>query len=128
MTIAPKTRNTLGRIMAGLITCLTLTAPALADSFDVPDIVVEQPAGTNIVDGGSAAGAAYAKDYRDKRYHGPDDEYDPAWNWQGAVADLRVYYRLGRSLADSRDWPNWLPGDEFRRARDESRRSGAGKR
>ncbi len=84
--------------------------------------------GQDLVDGGSAAGAAYAKDYRDKRYHGPDDEYDPAWNWQGAVADLRVYYRLGRSLADSRDWPNWLPGDEFRRARDESRRNGAGKR
>lgn len=60
MTIAPKTRNTLGRIMAGLITCLTLTAPALADSFDVPDIVVEQPAGTNIVDGGSAAFGAVA--------------------------------------------------------------------
>jgi len=77
--------------------------------------------GEDLVNGGRAAGEAYAKDYTDKRYHGPDDEYDPAWDWSGALADLRVYYRLGRALAESSDWPNWLPGDEFRRVRDESR-------
>ncbi|HKX78945.1 MAG TPA: M28 family metallopeptidase [Novosphingobium sp.] len=80
--------------------------------------------GEDLVAGGRAAGAAYAKDYTENRYHGPDDEYDPTWDWSGALADLRVYYRLGRALADSGDWPNWYPADEFRRARDESRAQG----
>jgi len=80
--------------------------------------------GEDLVVGGREAGAAYLKDYTDNRYHGPDDEYDPAWDWSGTLADLRVYYRLGRALADSADWPNWLPGDEFRKARDESRAGG----
>jgi len=77
--------------------------------------------GEDLVQGGREAGAAYLKDYTDNRYHGPDDEYDPSWDWTGTVADLRVYYRLGRALADSATWPNWLSGDEFRKARDESR-------
>jgi hypothetical protein len=37
------------------------------------------------------------------------------------LADLRVFYRLGRSLADSNAWPNWYANDEFRAARDRSR-------
>jgi Zn-dependent M28 family amino/carboxypeptidase len=77
--------------------------------------------GEDLIVGGRAAGEAYAKDYTEKRYHGPDDEYDPNWDWSGTLADLRIFYRLGRVLAESDAWPNWLPGDEFRRARDESR-------
>jgi Zn-dependent M28 family amino/carboxypeptidase len=76
--------------------------------------------GEDLVNGGRAAGEAYNEDYTANHYHGPDDEYDPAWDWSGAMADLRIYYRLGRELAESDAWPNWLPNDEFRRARDES--------
>jgi Zn-dependent M28 family amino/carboxypeptidase len=82
--------------------------------------------GEDLMNGGRAAGEAYEKDYTEHRYHGPDDEYDPNWDWSGVLADLRIYYRLGRVLAESDAWPNWLPGDEFRRARDESR-TAAGK-
>ena len=85
----------------------------------VPMLYVD--GGEDLINGGRAAGAAYAKDYTDNRYHGPDDEYDPAWDWSGAMADVRLYYRLGRMMAESTHWPNWLPGDEFRRVRDESR-------
>jgi Zn-dependent M28 family amino/carboxypeptidase len=85
----------------------------------VPMVYVE--GGHDLVEGGRAAGEAYEKAYTEHRYHGPDDEYDPAWDWTGTLADLRIYYRLGRMLAESRAWPNWLPGDEFRRARDASR-------
>ena len=67
-----------------------------------------------------AAGAAAAQDYVENRYHGPKDEYDPNWNWAGVMADLRLYYRVGRELAMTGDWPNWVPGDEFRAIRDES--------
>jgi Zn-dependent M28 family amino/carboxypeptidase len=77
--------------------------------------------GEDLVVGGKAAGAALAKDYTENRYHGPDDEFSESWDWTGMLADLRVFYRLGRSLADSDAWPNWYANDEFRAARDRSR-------
>ena len=85
----------------------------------VPMIYFE--GGDDLVAGGKAAGAAAAKDYEEHRYHGPKDEYDPNWNWAGAVSDIRLYYSLGRALAGSDAWPNWMPADEFRAIRDQSR-------
>jgi Zn-dependent M28 family amino/carboxypeptidase len=76
--------------------------------------------GKDLVQGGRAAGEAWAKHYNETAYHGPDDEYDPNWDWSGVAKDLQLYYRLGRMLAETSAWPNWLPGDEFRRIRDES--------
>jgi hypothetical protein len=37
------------------------------------------------------------------------------------MADLRLYYRVGRMLAMTEAWPNWNDGDEFRAIRDKSR-------
>jgi Zn-dependent M28 family amino/carboxypeptidase len=80
--------------------------------------------GDDLVQGGKAAGAAAAKDYEEHRYHGPKDEYDPNWNWSGIQSDLNVYFRAGRALATTTDWPNWVAGDEFRAIRDRSRAEG----
>jgi Zn-dependent M28 family amino/carboxypeptidase len=77
--------------------------------------------GQELVNGGAHAGAARAADYRANRYHGPNDEYDPAWDWAGAMRELQIFYRIGRELANSSDWPNWNEGDEFRGIRDRSR-------
>ncbi len=77
--------------------------------------------GDDLVNGGHAAGAAAAKDYEKNRYHAPDDEFDEAWDWSGVMADLRLYYRVGRALAMTDAWPNWVEGDEFRAIRDKSR-------
>jgi Zn-dependent M28 family amino/carboxypeptidase len=77
--------------------------------------------GNDLVNGGIAAGDAAAKDYEEHRYHSPKDEYDPNWDWSGVKADLKLYYDVGRALADTADWPNWTPGDEFRAIRDRSR-------
>lgn len=85
----------------------------------VPMLYVD--GGDDLVVGGKAAGEAYEAKYRDTAYHGPDDEFDPNWDWGGAVADVRLYYRIGRALAENSDWPNWVEGDEFRAARDASR-------
>jgi Zn-dependent M28 family amino/carboxypeptidase len=76
--------------------------------------------GEDLIGGGRKAGAAWVADYRAHRYHSPDDEYDETWDWRGAEADLRWFYLLERDLADGSTWPNWLPGDEFRRVRDQS--------
>ena len=77
--------------------------------------------GEDLVNGGPAAGRAAAEDYRANRYHQPSDEYDPSWDWSGALHELRIFYRIGRALADGDDWPNWYAGDEFRAIRDRSR-------
>ena len=78
-------------------------------------------AGDDLVEGGRDAGRAAAADYEKNKYHGPKDEFDPNWNWAGAEQDLQVYYAVGRMLAMTTDWPNWVEGDEFRAARDKSR-------
>ncbi|HEU4959215.1 MAG TPA: M28 family metallopeptidase [Sphingomonas sp.] len=77
--------------------------------------------GEDLVKGGRAAGHAATLDYIEHRYHKPQDEYDPGWDWSGAVQDLTLYYELGRELADSDRWPNWYQGSEFRAIRDKSR-------
>ncbi len=82
--------------------------------------------GEDLVVGGSAAGHAATEDYVAHRYHKPQDEYDPNWDWSGAVQDLNVYYTLGRKLADDTNlWPNWYKTAEFRAVRDKSRSSGS---
>ena len=78
--------------------------------------------GEDLVNGGREAGAKVSEDYTQNRYHGPKDEYDENWDWSGVMNDLRLYYRVGRMLAMSEDWPNWNEGDEFKEARDESRK------
>jgi Zn-dependent M28 family amino/carboxypeptidase len=83
--------------------------------------------GNDLVNGGSAAGEKWQADYRANRYHGPNDEYDPNWDWSGAVRELQIYWQMGRELAMSRDWPNWNEGDEFRGVRDRSRAAAKGR-
>jgi Zn-dependent M28 family amino/carboxypeptidase len=77
--------------------------------------------GETLVNGGREAGARAAQDYTDNRYHKPQDEYDPNWNWDGALQDLTIYYQLGRQLAEGTMWPEWYPGTEFRAIRERSR-------
>jgi Zn-dependent M28 family amino/carboxypeptidase len=71
---------------------------------------------------GKPAGTAEAleKEYTEKHYHQPSDEYDANWDWAGAVQDLTLYEQLGRELANGATWPNWLPDSEFRAIRDAS--------
>lgn len=84
----------------------------------VPMFYVE--AGEDLEPGGPAAGKAFADDYTAKRYHAPSDEFSEDWGWSGIMRELRLFYRIGRALADSEAWPNWYQGDEFRAARDAS--------
>ena len=76
--------------------------------------------GQDLIEGGTEAGEAYEANYRDTAYHGVNDEFDENWDWSGVARDLRLYYRLGRMMAMSSSWPNWVEGDEFRRIRDEA--------
>jgi Zn-dependent M28 family amino/carboxypeptidase len=77
--------------------------------------------GDDLINGGAAAGRAAADDYTVNRYHKPQDEYRADWNWDGAVEDLTLNFRIGRELATGGNWPNWYPTAEFRAIRDKSR-------
>ncbi len=83
--------------------------------------MLDASSGLDLVKGGVDAGRAASDDYVANRYHKPQDEYDPAWDWSGAVQDLQVYYRLGRQLAVGKAWPNWYRTSEFRAVRDKQR-------
>ncbi|WP_157217698.1 M28 family metallopeptidase [Flavisphingomonas formosensis] len=83
--------------------------------------MLDADSGQDLLVGGIAAGKKADDDYTAHRYHKPQDEYDPNWDWSGAVEDLTLYYDIGRELADGDMWPNWYPGTEFKAIRDKSR-------
>jgi len=76
--------------------------------------------GHDLIVGGTAAGDAASEDYVAHRYHQPSDEYSDSWDWSGIAEDVRLFYRLGRTLANGDQWPNWHKDDEFRASRDAS--------
>ena len=86
--------------------------------FGVPAITLT--GGQDFVNGGLAAGEAAHKEYIAHHYHQPADVWSADFNYDGAVADLATYYALGRELADSRVWPGWEAGSQFKAARDAS--------
>ena len=69
------------------------------------------------IEGGKAARAAYFASC----YHQPCDEFsDETWDMRGPVADTQTVYRLADDLANSRRWPTWDAGSEFRAEREKS--------
>jgi Zn-dependent M28 family amino/carboxypeptidase len=76
-------------------------------------------AGTDLIEGGKAAGDAAGKDYNDNRYHKPGDEFDPAtWKIDGAIDDLAAVYEVGLQVANGDTWPQWYEGNPFRAERE----------
>ncbi len=55
--------------------------------------------------------------YNDKDYHQPTDEYDPSWDFTGAVDDLRVLAQLGWRIAAQPAMPVYNEGDQFAQVR-----------
>lgn len=80
--------------------------------------------GQDLFVGGEKSGAAATEDYVEHRYHQPSDEYSDKWDWSGITQDVKVFYKLGRILADGSAWPNWHKTDEFRGIRDASLKAG----
>ena len=86
----------------------------------VPALYIDS--GTDLVEGGQAAGDAAGKDYTDNRYHKAGDHFDAAtWKLDGIVQDLDVVATMGAILANDGQWPNWYAGNPFKAARDAMR-------
>ena len=76
--------------------------------------------GQDLVKGGVAAGKAASEAYTRDRYHQPADEFDPNWDLSGMAGDLTIAFDLGQQLANSREWPQWKAGSEFKAMRDKT--------
>ncbi len=70
--------------------------------------------------GGRAAGEAWLDAFTTNCYHQTCDLWSPQWDLRGAAQEADLYYGIGARLANSREWPQWNAGSEFRKIRDES--------
>jgi Zn-dependent M28 family amino/carboxypeptidase len=74
-------------------------------------------AGRDLITGGVARGEQLAEAYTRDRYHQPADEWSADIDLSSVKPDLGLLYAVGRTLADSRDWPDWSADSEFRAER-----------
>ena len=97
-----------------------------ADHFSVAKrgvptlLLMEMAAGPDLVAGGREAGDRWVNDYTARCYHQTCDNWSPTLDLRGAAQDVALFYRLGRALADSGDWPLWKATSEFKPIRDAS--------
>lgn len=76
--------------------------------------------GADLVEGGREAGAQWITDYIGNCYHQTCDAYSPEWDLSGAVQDIELFQMITQDLANSRRWPQWQQGSEFKAIRDKS--------
>ena len=77
--------------------------------------------GEDLVVGGKEAGEKAGADYTANRYHQPADEWKAEWDLTGQAQDIGLFYEVGADLANSRVWPEWQAGSEFKATRDKTK-------
>lgn len=85
----------------------------------IPSLYID--AGVSYRERPSDYGSLVRDQYTQLHYHQPSDEFDPAWNWEGAELDVRTLFRVGFLLGEGDEWPEWSENSEFRAAREASR-------
>ena len=55
--------------------------------------------------------------YNTTHYHQPSDEFDPSWDFSGAVNDMKLLAQLAWRIAAQPDMPRYNDGDQFANAR-----------
>lgn len=74
--------------------------------------------GIDDVEKGKDYGRERNREYVNNYYHRPSDEYDPSrWNLEGAVADLKLLFMVGKRVASESTWPAWKETSEFKSLR-----------
>jgi Zn-dependent M28 family amino/carboxypeptidase len=63
-----------------------------------------------------------AEDYIARFYHTPADEFRDDWDFTGYPVLIRFALDIAGELANAKALPTWLPGDEFRAAREKSQK------
>jgi Zn-dependent M28 family amino/carboxypeptidase len=60
------------------------------------------------------------ENFNTKIYHTPNDKYQEEWDFAGFPILIRFALEAAVEVANAPALPNWLPGDEFRAARQKS--------
>ena len=71
-------------------------------------------------------GSQEAKEYNEKHYHQPSDEYRPSMDFNGDASMARFGFALGWKAASLPELPGWQHGDEFEAARQRSESAASG--
>ena len=58
--------------------------------------------------------------YNSTDYHQPSDEFDPSWNFAGAVEDMKLLAQLAWRVAAQKEMPRYNQGDQFANARQQT--------
>jgi Zn-dependent M28 family amino/carboxypeptidase len=72
--------------------------------------------GTDFIGKAAAWSRQRQKEY-EKHIHQPSDQIDASWVFDGMVEDAQLGFLVGLVVANSDDFPHWVPGDEFEAAR-----------
>lgn len=66
------------------------------------------------------------KEWIEKNYHRPSDEYDTTmYKLSGIVEDARLLFEVGVEIAMEDRFPEWKPGSEFRAIREQQMKPGS---
>ena len=76
--------------------------------------------GADLVDGGRQAGDQWIADYIGNCYHQTCDAWSPDWDLRGAAQDIELFRSIIEDLGNSRRWPEWKAGSEFKAVREQS--------
>ncbi|WP_380782551.1 M28 family metallopeptidase [Sphingomonas sp. R86520] len=96
-----------------------------ADHFSVarrgvPTLLLMAISGApELVAAGRPAGQAWLDGYM-KCYHQTCDAWSADWDLRGAAQDVDLFQTIGMKLANTRLWPEWRAGSEFKSVRAES--------
>lgn len=75
--------------------------------------------GVDVIGKEAGYGKKAEEEYREKNYHRPSDEYDPAtWTFAGGIEDLKLLFLVGKRLAFEEKMPVWKEGSEFKAIRE----------
>jgi Zn-dependent M28 family amino/carboxypeptidase len=55
--------------------------------------------------------------YNTTDYHQPSDEFDPSWDFSGAIEDMKLLAQLAWRIAAEQEMPRYNEGDQFANAR-----------
>ena len=78
--------------------------------------------GIDVIGKGKEYGKKLQKTYTDNHYHRPSDEFDAAtWTMNGGMQDLQALFEVGQKIANSKEWPKWHDGSEFKAIRSASK-------
>lgn len=75
--------------------------------------------GIDVIGKEAGYGEKREKEYNEKHYHRPSDEFDSAtWTFEGGLEDLKLFFQVGKRLAFEEKMPQWKNGSEFKAIRE----------